>query len=205
MKKALLALTVVAMSASAFAQGTIDFINRGLLTTGGNPGGNGDGTYNVPIYVFQGRATRDGAGDLAGGVTLGLFAPGATTPMVTTLLRTEAGTGTIPNNAFFATSTQTATLPTAAGNAPGDTPTLTVRAWQGASFAAAQGGAGQWGEWSFVSQPLGGTPAVGTPIPTPGMTGWGPQDGSGLELVPEPSTLALGALGLGALLLRRRK
>jgi len=44
---------------------------------------------------------------------------------------------------------------------------------------------------------LGGTPpGGGLPVPTPGMTGW--------ALVPEPSTIALAVLGIGALLLRRR-
>jgi hypothetical protein len=89
---------------------------------------------------------------------------------------------------------------------------MVVRAWQtsAGSFAAAKSsGTFAWAEVSFTSQPLGGTPpGGGLPIPTPGMTGWGPGPAAGgYQLqVPEPSTFALGALGIGALgLLRRRK
>jgi PEP-CTERM motif len=198
MKKALLALALVAASASsAFAQGTIDFINRNIGTIA-DPGV----LYNVPIYTQGGRATGTGAGNLPGGVTVGLFLAGAAdsaTPIVSSLLRT----GTAVQSQFFATTSQTATIPSIGAGARAD---LLVRAWQGTSFATAKGGAGQYGEWAFTSAPLGGTPAGGgLPIPTPGMTGWGPENGTGLELVPEPSTIALGVLGLGALLLRRRK
>jgi hypothetical protein len=195
MKKALLALATVAMAASTFAQGTIDFMNRNI------PGANGGASYNVPIW--QPNSTTAGGGTMTGGVTVGLFESAAsTTPLVTTLLRTDA------NAQFFATSTQTATtsLP------PGSTPTLVVRAWQTAagSFATAKSsGTFAWAEIPFTSQPLGGTPpGGGLPIPTPGMTGWGPGPAAGgYQLqVPEPSTFALGALGIGALgLLRRRK
>jgi len=198
MKKALLALATVAMAASTFAQGTIDFMNRNI------PGPNGGPNYNVPLW--QPNSTTAGAGQMPGGVTVGLFeSQASTTPLVTSLLRSD----TPANAAFFLTSSQTATTSLPAGS----TPTVFVRAWQtsAGSFAAAQNSNGTfaWGEWSFTTQPLGGTPpGGGLPIPTPGMTGWGPgpvAGGYNLQ-VPEPSTFALGALGLGALgLLRRRK
>ena len=202
MKKALLVLAAVAMGASAFAQGTIVFANRNIpiISGGTTGGGNGNGTYNVPIW--EPNTTSNGAGDMPGGVTIGLFAPGAAdsaTPLATSLLRTDA------NSQFFATASQTVTVP---GSDAGTTPTLLVRGWQGAGgFAAAKGGAGAYGEWSFTTKPLGGTPASGgLPITPPSMTGWGPESGAGLALlIPEPSTIALGALGIGALFLRRRK
>ena len=204
MKKALLVLAAVAMGASAFAQGTIVFANRNIpiISGGTTGGGNGNGTYNVPIWEYQ--KPGNGAGDLLGGVTVGLFAPGAAesaTPLATTLLRTDA------NSQFFATASQTVTIP---GSDAGTTPTLIVRAWQGAGgYTAAKSSTDlQWNTWSFTSKPLGGTPASGgLPITPPSMTGWGPETGAGLELqlAPEPSTIALGALGLGALFLRRRK
>ena len=201
MKKALMVLAAVAMGATAFAQGTTDgtivFANRNIqISAGGTTGGgNGNGTYNVPIWTVSG--SPDGAGDLAGGVTVGLFnAAGAL--LGSTLLRTDA------SSQFFATGSQTLTV---TGSVPGSTPNVTVRAWQGAGgFAAAQAGAGQWGEWTFTTKPLGGTPpSGGLPITPPGMTGWGPETGAGVTLTPEPSTIALGVLGIGALLLRRRK
>jgi hypothetical protein len=207
MKKALFVLAAISMGASAFAQGTIVFANRNVGTASGTGGGNGNGTYNIPIWEFQKTGTGP-AGLAAGGVTVGLFAPGAndaSTPLATTLLRTDA----LPslNASFFATGSQTVTIPSSDA---GTTPTLVVRAWQGAGpFAAARDAGRQYGDWSFTTRPLGGTPAGGgLPITPPGMTGWGPEDGTGLTLtvVPEPSTIALGALGLGALIaLRRRK
>jgi hypothetical protein len=195
MKKALLALAIVAAGISTFAQGQIDFINRNIGTRA-DP----QVLYHVPIFVAGGRATGTGAGNLPGGVTVGLFEAGSNTPLVSTPLRT----GTPAAGAVFR-DTLTATTSSPAGT----TPTLIVRAWQGASFDAARNSTTlQWGEWSFTPNQLGGTPpGGGLPIATPGMTGWGPEDGTGFELtiVPEPSTIALGALGIGALLLRRRK
>jgi hypothetical protein len=196
MKKALLALAAVAMAASAFAQGTIDFMNRNI------PGANGAASYNIPIWAAG--STTVGAGTLPGGVTVGLFEAGATVPLVTTQLRSD----TPANAAFFATSTQTATTSSPVGS----TPQLFIRAWTTASggFAAARTAqGGQWGEWSFTAQPLGGTPAGGgLPVPTPGVTGWGPgTDNGGFSLIPapEPSTIALGVLGVGALVMARRR
>jgi MYXO-CTERM domain-containing protein len=202
MKKALLVMAAVAMGASAFAQGTIIYANRNIPTLSGTGGGNGNGSYNVPI--FQNGSTTAGAGALTGGVTVGLFTPDGNTLIGSSLLRST--TTPTDTSMFFAQSAQTFNVP---GTNPGDTPTLIVREWQGSSFAAAKGGAGQWGEQPFTTRPLGGTPVGGgTPIPTPNMTGWGPESGAGIQLnpaVPEPTTVAFGVLGLGALVLARRR
>jgi hypothetical protein len=202
MKKTLLAFALAAVSASsAFAQGTIDFINRSIGTIA-DP----QVLYHVPIYApyFPGGDIA-GAGNLPGGFTMGLFLFGSAddaVPLISIPLRTGA------NAAFFAApvppATSTAVIPDVPAGARAD---LLVRGWQGASFAAAKSGAGVYGEWAFTSLPLGGTPPDGgLPIPTPAMTGWGPENGTGLGmLIPEPSSIALGVLGLGALLLCRRK
>lgn len=205
MKKALLALTAVTMAASVFAQGTTDGnvilqnINIAIPGGGTSGGSNNNGTYNVPILQF-GNST--GAGLLVGGAKGALFLTSdLNTPLATTILGTAAGSAP-----FFATPfSQPVTI---TGNAPGSTPSLTIRVWQDTTktFAQAQAAGLQTGTWTFNSPQLGGTPpGGGTPIPTPTLTGFGTIDGAGFHLVPEPSTIALGALGIGALLIRRRK
>jgi hypothetical protein len=181
MKKALFVLAAVTMAASAFAQGTIVFQNRNIPTA------SGAGTYNVPIWEYNPAAgiQQNGAGDLAGGVTVGLFTQGGTL-IGSTLLRTDAAPSL--NSSFFATAAQTLTVP---NSPPGSTPTLVVRAWETrfADAAAAKAGFGQYmdetvrPENSFTARALGGTPAGGgLPITPPGMTGWGNENGQGLEM-----------------------
>ena len=201
MKKALLAIAAVVASVSVMAQsstdGTIIMKNAGVLTTSGT-------AYNVPLYQFG--STTQGAGLLPGGVTVGLFTQSGQTPLATGLL------GTAANNAAFIFTPLQQTV-TVTGSAPGSTPQLTIRAWQTsfgsglAGFNAAKNGGGQWGEWTFTTQPLGGTPpGGGLPITSPTFTGWGDPAGTGYSLnVPEPTTIALGVLGVGALVLARRR
>jgi hypothetical protein len=202
--KILSAITALAMAASAFAQGTIVFQNRNIPTASGS------GTYNVPIWEFGG-AGSNAAGDLPGGVTVGLFTTDNTL-IGSSLLRNDAAPSL--NAAFFATAAQTLTVP---NSPPGSTPTLIVRAWQGpGTFAEAKASLRQQyaDEFTdvrnqFVARPLGGTPAGGgLPITPPGMTGWGSENGPGITLgpiMPEPSTYALSIVGVAALCLFNRK
>jgi hypothetical protein len=211
MKKALLAIAAMAVSASVFAQsndGTLVFKNLGVQNAAGT------GTYNVPLFANNGDATlgnsTTGGGSLQGGVTVGLFlSSNLNTPIATGFL----GTGAAAQQPYIITPApaQTISVP---GQPPGATPSLTIRAWttESGSFDAAKldgtGQLGQWGEWIITSKPLGGTPAGGgTPITPPSLTGWGSETGSGFELniAPEPSTIALGVLGIGALVLARRR
>ena len=140
MKKALLVLATVMASASVFAQstgGTLNFKVLGIQKADGL-----GGTYNVPVYqsngdnVINGVAVANdnstvGAGSLAGGVTLGLFTAGSSTPFFTSVYGASGTTTPYAVNP----ASQTVTVP---GSTPGQTPTLTIRVWQGASFAAAQ-------------------------------------------------------------------
>jgi len=191
MKKALFVLAAIAMGSSAFADGQIQFANRTITKDGG-------GSYDVPIWQYNGGAQGNvGAGSLAGGVTVGLFFNG--NQVAQSVLRSTS------SQQFFGTpSSQAATIP---GVQPGTTQTLVVREWQGSSFDAAKAGGGQWGEQTFTSKPLGGTDTQGNIFLVPTMTGWTDQSGNGVTLnpVPEPTTIAFGAIGIGALLLRRRK
>jgi hypothetical protein len=210
MKKALLALAAVVMAGSALAQGTIKLENNNTIKT------DGSGTYRIPIWVdisrdgIQQAGTEVGIGTYAqannlGGATLGLFTSASATPFATALFRTDA------NGSFLGTpSTQTVQVP---GALPGTRPTLIARAWTGASFATARATDGAVsGEWTFqVSRPLGGDPGGGaTPILPSGLAGLGDEItsaglGAVVTIIPEPSTIALGVFGIGALLLRRRK
>jgi hypothetical protein len=210
MKKALLAITAVALSTSALAQGTPGTL---LFRTAQIQNLAGTANYDVPLFASNGDniqgavAVGNGnstvrAGTLPTGVRIGLFTAGSTTPFFTSVMGTT-GTG-----AGFAVNPATATIGVP-GSAPGQAVPLTIRAWQGAGFAEAQATPGQnWGEWTFTTRPLGGDTGTGTPTTPPTMTGWGPETGAGYELnqtVPEPSTIALGVLGVGALALMRRR
>jgi len=229
MKKALIVLAAVAATcASTYAQASsaVTFKNRTILTPQPDPnlagyiaGGNGNGSFNVPLYANNGDSilgngnSTIGAGTLPGGVTVGIFSQGV--QLATTLL----GTTTASAPFFFTPNQQDVVIKDAAGNPlpPGSTPSITVRAWttSSGSFAAAQTDpSGQWGEWTFNAPPLSG---AGNPPSLPQtLTAWGntPWNGNnpnysnaGFELnaVPEPTTIALGVLGVGALVLARRR
>jgi MYXO-CTERM domain-containing protein len=222
MKKALLTLAaVVAMGVSAFGQGTITFYNNGIarpFTTDANnvrtytydPNVNGtqlpaSGTQTTikgsPLLSPDGSTYRAGIflpnngspGTVGAGAayTVGLFLTSdLNTPLATTPFR--------GNNTFevFANNVPV----TVTGAAVGSTPSFTIRVWEtGSTFAAST----TKGEASFTSGPLGG-PVAGNPDASPAsLLGF---NGFTLYTVPEPSTFALGALGLGALgLIRRRK
>jgi hypothetical protein len=206
MKKALLAIAAVVASASALAaDGTIIMKNQGIFTSTGS-------TYNVPLYqdplAVGGNATT-GAGLATGGITVGLFnAADLSTPLATATMGTTAQLSPFIANPIQQTVTVT-------GHEPGSTAPLVIRAWStsAGSFAIAKTTVGdQYGEWSFTSVPLGGTPpGGGLPVATPTFTGWGNPVGSNngfnLTLVqaPEPTTVAFGVLGIGALVLARRR
>jgi len=181
MKKALLVLAVLAAGASAFAQGTITFFNNNI----GSP------TYRAGIF----RPDGTGAG---AGFSVGLF---LASDLSTPLSKVDGSSGV---TTFRTTSAQevfaTAADLVVPGVAPGATASLVVRAWETAagSFAAST----VRGEQAFTSKALGGVnPAPPPPsFPSPDMAPF-----TGFTMVPEPTTFALGALGIGALALMRRR
>jgi len=209
MKKALLTLAATAMASSAFAQGTITFYNNNIIdpTTGA--------TYRAGIFqdnapLVLGDPKGDSTTGAGAGISIGLFLASAPT----TVLKYTTGADAITTGRattspeVFATSGDVVVT----GVAPNSTAALLVRAWTTAagSFDAAKADTShgwQYGEEAFTSKALGG--ANPNPPPpsffTPDMAPFKAFEMEATLIVPEPSTIALGALGIGALLLRRRK
>lgn len=186
----MLTLALVGLSAVAsFAQGTIQFLNSGLSpvllrpTIGGTPAPAPLGTV---MGVFWGTSAD----------ALSLQTP-------TTAIATTPG--------VFSGGTAYG-LP---GTAPGQTVFLKLAGWYNANGAtpaeARQGtatpGITHYGEGRVVqTTALGPTTGPGTVV-WQGAAGTNPNRVNAfvIEVVPEPSVVALGALGLGALLLIRRR
>lgn len=177
MKKLILTTAVMLTSLSLFAQGTVTFSNFG-----GNPVLNND----------AGRAVSSADGVVA---QLWWAAVGSTDFQALSGSTTSVGVPT-PGTIF-----STAVLAT--GVAGGSQAQLRVRAWQSSfgSYDAAFAGGGLVGESAAWTQNTGGggSPA-GPPISTAAFL-----PSFGVAVVPEPSAIALGLLGAGALLLLRRR
>jgi hypothetical protein len=192
MKKTMLTLALVGLSAAAtYAQGTIQFLNSGLSPVK-YQAAPGAAIENVPINI--------GA---VVGVYWGRTADNLTLQTPTAKVNTTAGV--FNGGAVYGLT----------GTAQGETVFLKIAGWVnlgGITPDTITGGKNSpgithYGE-SGVVQTLALAPTAG-----PGLVVWQGATGTNpnrakpftIELVPEPSVMALGALGLGALLLRRRK
>jgi hypothetical protein len=194
MKKTLLIIAMAILPAVVFAQGTVQFNNTTTtrMTTNStatpppgqqaNQTGNttGAGLFTVGLYIAP-----------AGTTDQSLFTLVGTTPSLTGI---GAGTfnGNPPDGGFA--------IP---GNT-GQTIAFQIRAWQtsgGSTYEAATT------VYRGVSAIGSVTPATGL-ILAPALFGTGPGQIGGFVLtpgVPEPSSIAFGLLGLGAVALFRRK
>lgn len=116
---------------------------------------------------------------------------------------TAAGTGGAPFLMGLASGAGfiDAGITSAAGTSPGDTVWYSLAAWDNTT-GAAFGDASVRNYSTPVQIALGGTPAVGAPITPLNVNTF---DSFSLQVVPEPSTVALGVIGGLALLMRRRK
>jgi len=194
MKKILLGLAVIGITASVFAQGTINFSS--LVAPG-----NSRGTNQTLSTGGTGTGLASGASFLA---QLYVGAAGVSDP---TLLSTNSGAGP----AIFNTGGQAGYFAggprTLAGVALGATVTVQIRAWSSAfpSWEAAPITERTALSGAFAPNLIqivtggGGTPA-GPPAALTGLTPYV----IGVT-IPEPSSIALGLLGLGAIALFRRR
>ena len=161
------------------AEGLIVFDTRNI------PRADGNGTYNVPLYV-----DADGNGMLSGGESfgtfalnyhqkparLGLFLQGSAAPLA--IIPFAAGVfPDVPE-----TNLSVVAVP---GTIPGARANLTIKAWVGDSYETST----IKGAWDFTSTPLGGTVANGTSWAVAGLTGWGPENGGGIGLAPGPQPI----------------
>jgi hypothetical protein len=188
MKQILLTLTAVLAAGAAFAQGQVNFSTRV------------PGTVVAPVTV-------EGSGALIGSAWYGqLYAAAVGSTTFTAVGTPVAFRDDASGNPFgFIIGGGTVTLPT---GFPGGTPAqFELKAWaksQGATFeaaqAAGQGGFGQ--SAAFTVTP--GNPAA-TPVPDLPANLAGLQSFTVTPVIPEPAVAALGLLGAGLLLIRRKK
>lgn len=175
MKRLLILSSLMLSGMFAFGQGYLVFGNR--VTAVG---------IDAPVYDVDGATKLDGAAynaQLYWGTSADSLAPvGAAVPF-----RTGAAAGYI--------SSSTVTIDGAPGGTAGF---VAMRAWAtaaGTSWEDAMASGSGYGTSDTIAITL-----AGSPTPPPNMEGL-----TSFALVPEPSTIALGLLGLGVLALRRRK
>jgi len=179
MKKLLIAIAAVIVTAATYGQGQVNFSNR--------VGAEG---LDAPVFI---EGTQDGPG---AGYSVQLFLAGTSglTPLdpASTFF---APTATAPTRNRYWQGT-TVTVPgVTSGNA-----NFVVRAWEtaaGSFDAAKSGNQFGWGESGQFSAEV--TTAPNPPKALVNLTSFN------VRVVPEPSVIALGILGGAAVLLRRRK
>jgi hypothetical protein len=213
MKKLGVIAIATALAASAFGQGQIFFNNRGTV---------GAAVYGVnpaaPAVRLSGNSTTNGGTLNYSGIplvnssnfTAQLWYGPAGTAMGA-LVANATPQGTVPFRApgsFDGFVQQTAAAATLNGIAFDSTAAIQMRVWDNRGGTITSWAAAITAQANDPTLAMGfsdvftSLPLVGPPNAPPGMTG---LQSFNLTVVPEPSVIALGALGLGALLLRRRK
>jgi len=190
MKKILFIAAGLAMCVSAFAQGTINVNNR-------NPG-----TVDWKVAGSDGVTLLNGTGysaELWIGASAGSLAPATvngTGAAVITTFRSGAAAG------YFTSLNDVAV----SGFAAGSSVSIQIRAWNnnGGSITT-WASATEKGQSTIATVTLGG--AGSPPSVAPSLFAIGGSAGAiNFSLAPEPSTIALGVLGMaGLVFIRRRK
>lgn len=209
MKKSAIIAAVLAIGmVSSFAQGTVRFVN------------NVTGNFRAQVYNVDPLApTTPKTGNSAAGLPVGTTVYGGALLSGTTYTA-SLWSSTTADGVFVQQATSAFRTGSAAGfwtepattaiadSVAGSTPFLQIRAWDnvggtvGTWALATAAGLPSGASAVFASGSLGGTSPSGDVFLTPAMTGLRSFQ---LTIVPEPGVIALGVLGLGALLLRRRK
>jgi len=179
MKKLLIALAAVMITAATYGQGQVVFANRVV------------GTFDAPVTVEGSNPLRGPGSGFSAQLYL-VGAGGALTPLTPIQTFRDAGTGT----AAIADRYWPQTTVDVPGVASGATANFRVRAWQ-TSLGTYDTAANARGQSADFAVAVGG----GT-LPPANLT---TLQSFTVSIVPEPSVIALGVLGASALLLRRRK
>jgi hypothetical protein len=180
MKHCLLTFAALLVAASTYAQGTINFVNRIV------------GVVDAPVSLENGGARLAGADGWVAVLYGG--APGGAMAAVGAPIKFRDGTGIgyWPGEAR--------TIP---GVAENGTASLQVKVFNtalGASFEEVQAkGLGGWGQSAVLASVATGG-GLNPPTPMTGLAAF-----TAAPIVPEPSIAALGLLGAGLLLIRRKK
>ena len=177
MKKALMILSSLLVAVGAFAQGSVQFSGKVA------------GAYDAPVFLSGGTTKAEGAAYMvqlyAGATQSGLAAVGAPQPFLT-----GAGAG------YWRTTA--VTVPASSIDATGNS-FVQVRAWAAAAGSTYEAAGAQSGFSNTLT--IKPTNAPDVPALMNGLQSFSIN----VNVVPEPSIMALGALGGLALLLRRRK
>jgi len=200
MKKLFVTLAISTIAVGAFAQGTLgNLIYQNTLGPGKEKRVLGVDAANPTSAVLGGTRAPVAAGYWA---ELWVGADGSEKAVDGSKVDFKTGATT----AGLINGKSNLTIP---GTFGGDTVTLRLRVWDSsvaswAEIGRPENGNKARGESATFTLKLGGIAQDGSPAGAPINMATALQS-FGLYVVPEPSVIALGALGLGALVLRRRK
>jgi hypothetical protein len=189
MKQIVIAVAALMVAASAYAQGTLNFATK---VTG----------------QVDAKVLYAGTGEAADGTFWGQLYAGPVGGTLAAVGTPQAFRSPPSVNAGYILGGGTVSVPTVAGGSPAS---VELRAWAGTingtmvstyenALALGQGGTGISAPVTITTGNPNAQPVPGLPANLTGLTGFSIQ-----TIVPEPSIAALGLLGAGLLLIRRKK